>query len=104
MGKTAYRLDLQGRFSGVHPVFHVSLLRRHTPGGASAEPPAPIEVDGTDEFEVEALLKHRGQGRRRQYLVHWAGYGVANDEWVDERDLEHAGRLLQEYKRQHGLD
>ena len=27
IGKTAYRLDLKGRFKGIHNVFHVSSLR-----------------------------------------------------------------------------
>ena len=33
IGKTAYRLDLRGRFKDVHNVFHVSQLKKHIPGG-----------------------------------------------------------------------
>ena len=46
VGKTAYKLDLQGRFTGVHNVFHVSQLKPHLPGGTSEEPPPPVEVEG----------------------------------------------------------
>ena len=56
IGKTAYRLDLRGRFKDVHNVFHVSQLRKHIPGGSSANPPEPNQVEGGDHFEVEALL------------------------------------------------
>ena len=42
VGNTAYRLDLRGRFKDVHDIFHVSQLRRHTPGGSSANQLEPI--------------------------------------------------------------
>ena len=51
IGKVAYRLDLKGRFTRVHPVFHVSLLHRFIAGGDGTpliiEPPEPIEVKDT---------------------------------------------------------
>ena len=56
IGKTAYRLDLRGRFKDVHNVFHVSQLRKHIHGGSSANPPEPIQVEGEEHFKVEALL------------------------------------------------
>ena len=46
VGKTAYKLDLQGCFTGVRNVFHVSQLKPHLPGGTSEEPPPPVEVEG----------------------------------------------------------
>ena len=62
IGKTAYRLDLRGRFKDVHNVFHVSQLKKHIPGGSSANPPEPIQVEGEEHFKVEALLQHRSRG------------------------------------------
>ena len=62
IGKTAYRLDLRGRFKGVHNVFHVSQLKRHIPGGSSTSPTEPIQVEGEEHFEVEVLLQHRSRG------------------------------------------
>ena len=47
IGEVAYHLDLKGWFTRVHPVFHVSLLRRFVAGGDGIEPPEPIEVKGT---------------------------------------------------------
>ena len=60
--KTAYRLDLRGRFKDVHNVFHVSQLRKHIPGGSSANPPEPIQVEGEKHLEVEALLQCKSIG------------------------------------------
>ena len=62
IGKTAYRLDLRQRFKDVHNVFHVSQLRKHIPGGSFANTPEPIQVEGEEHFEVEALLQHRSGG------------------------------------------
>ena len=56
IGKTAYRLDLKGRFKDVHNVFHVSQLKKHIPKGSSVNPPEPIQVEGEKNLEVEALL------------------------------------------------
>ena len=63
IGKTAYRLDLRGRFNDVHNVFHVSQLKRHIPGGSSTSPLEPIQVESEEDLEVEALLKHRSRGK-----------------------------------------
>ena len=56
IGKIAYRLDLRGRFKDVHNIFHVSQLKKHIPGGSSANPPEQIQVDSEECFEVKALL------------------------------------------------
>ena len=63
--KTAYRLDLKGRCKGVHNVFHMSQLKRHIPGGSFTSPPKPIQVEGEEHFEVEALLQYRSRGNSR---------------------------------------
>ena len=62
IGKTDYRLDLRGRFKDVHNIFHTSQLRKYIPGGSSANPPEPIQIEGEEYFEVEALVQHRSRG------------------------------------------
>ena len=47
IGEVTYHLDLKLWFTHVHPVFHMSLLRRFVAGGKGAEPPEPIEVKDT---------------------------------------------------------
>ena len=47
IGEVAYRLDLKGQFTCIHPVFHVSLLRRFVAGGDGIKPLEPIEVEDT---------------------------------------------------------
>ena len=62
IGKTAYILDLRGRFKDIHNVFHMSQLKKHLPGGSSINPPELIQVEGEEHFKVKALLQHRSRG------------------------------------------
>ena len=62
IGKTADRLDLRGRFKDIQNVFHISQLKKLIPRGSSANPTEPIQVEGEEHFEVEALLQHRSRG------------------------------------------
>ena len=62
IGKTAYRLDLRGRFKDVHNVLYVSQLKKHIPRGSSANPPEKIQIEGEEHFKVEGLLQHRNRG------------------------------------------
>ena len=60
IGETAYRLDLSLRaaLSGVHNVFHVSLLCNWHNNGVHADMP-PIEIDGEAEYKVGKIKGHR---------------------------------------------
>ena len=63
-----YGLDLTPDWS-VHPVFHVSNLKkfhwsRELKRADQEEPPPLIAVDGHEEYEVEAILRHKGKGAR----------------------------------------
>ena len=51
VGTVAYRLDLLPSMSGVHEVFHVSMLRRYTPDPAHVVDWGEIEVDTDRTFE-----------------------------------------------------
>ena len=51
VGTVAYHLALLPRMSGVHEVFHVSMLQRYTPNPAHAVDWGEIEVDTDGTFE-----------------------------------------------------
>ena len=97
---TAYRLKLPVSWK-IHDVFHVSHLipaRKDTILGRRIEPPAPVEIEGEAEYEIERVLaKKRGAGGVTYYLVHWKGYGEEEDSWVPEYDFTRAQEVLAEF-------
>ena len=55
VGTIAYRLAIPPNMSGVHEVFHVSMLRKHTPDPAHVVDWGQIDVDTDGTFEEEPL-------------------------------------------------
>ena len=51
IGTVAYRLALSPSMTGVHEVFHVSMLRKYTPDPAHVVDWGEIEVDTNGTFE-----------------------------------------------------
>ena len=62
IGEMAYRLDLaaskQQALRGLHGAFHVNLLRRYRSNGLDHEA-LPLEINGKEHYEVQAIRKHR---------------------------------------------
>ena len=79
IGTVAYRLVLSPRMSGVHEVFHVSMLRKYTPDPAHVVDWGRIEVntDGTFEEGPVCILDSSDQVLRRKTVklvrVLWSG-------------------------------
>jgi hypothetical protein len=97
-----YQLTLPGTWK-IHDVFHVDLLTPYIETefhGPNYTRPPPDLVQGTEEYEVEAILDSRrhGRGRKVQYLVKWKGYPNSDNEWVDWKDM-HADEALEEFKQ-----
>jgi hypothetical protein len=66
--------------------------------------PPPDLVQGEAEYEVEAVINHRHQGRNRalQYLLKWKGYLDADNTW-EPADQVHAPLLINQYHKRHPL-
>ena len=95
----AFRLNLPPGWQ-IHPTFHASNLKayiQHPEFEREVEPPPPELVDGNLEYEVEAILRHRGKGARRQYLVSWKGYDLSEATWEPESHLTNAPDVLADY-------
>jgi hypothetical protein len=79
--------------TGVHPVFHVELVR---PAASDPFPsqivddshPPPILIDGELEYEVEEIIdvrrKRIGRGYRDEALVKWTGWAEQTWQRLDE--------------------
>ena len=90
VGTIAYRLALPPNMSGVHEVFHVSMLRRYTPDPAHVVDWGEIEVDtdGTFEEGPVRIVDIRDQVLRRKTVrlvrVLWRHQGVEKSTWEGE--------------------
>ena len=82
VGIVAYQLALPPSVSGVHEVFHVSMLRRYTPDPAHVVDWGEIEVDTDRTFEEGpvCIMDSRDQVLRRKTVrlvrVLWQHRGV----------------------------
>ena len=87
VGNVAYLLALSPSMSGVHEVFHVSMLRRYTPDPAHVVDLGEIEIDTDETFEERpvCILDSRDQVLRRKIVrlvrVLWRHYGVEESMW-----------------------
>ena len=90
VGTVAYLLDLPSSMSGVHEVFHVSMIRRYTPDPAHVVDWREIEVDtdGTFEEGPVCILDSRDQVLRHKTMrlvrVLWQHRGVEESTWEHE--------------------
>lgn len=61
LGRLTYKLDIPDTWK-IHPVFHATLLvpyRETDEHGTNKLRPPPETIDEQEEYEVEAILKHR---------------------------------------------
>ncbi|KAI5115205.1 hypothetical protein M0805_004493 [Coniferiporia weirii] len=90
----------------IHPVFHASLLSAYTETDIHGPPftqPPPDQIEGHQEFEIEAIISHKGNGNRRHFLVKWTGYPSSENQWLPETALSHAKTALKKYKTHKNL-
>jgi hypothetical protein len=95
----AFRLKLPTGMRFLHPVFHILLLEPHNanniPNRTQPQPP-PVEIDGTSEFQVSAILDSRLVRKKVQYLVQWEGYkNIAEaTSWEPPNNVQNASELV----------
>lgn len=92
IGQVAYKLDLP-LSSKIHPVFHVSVLRKCI--GKPEHQVTPIDlIDQSSSLNLlpEEILQHRtitkGQHQLSQCLVKWVGLPVSDATWEDTSLLQ----------------
>ena len=101
----SYQLKLPASWK-IHPVFHASLLSPYKENdihGLNFPAPPPDLIDNEEEYEIERILKHRGNKKNRSYLIQWKGYSAEEDTWIRESELSHAAEILFAYKKRASL-
>ena len=89
VGEGAYKLQLPKHMK-LNPVFNVALLTKANPDpikGRVPTEPAPIIVDGEEEYVIKKFLDSNWLGKHFQYKVTYDRYGKEHDEWLFRDDL-----------------
>lgn len=80
IGKAAYKLELPVD-SKIHPVFHISLLKKHLGPTTSSNTKLP-KIEGAESVVVpKAILDSRRAGHNMEFLIHWQRYSLADATW-----------------------
>ena len=106
VSRLAYKLQLPTRWK-IHNTFHAHYLSPYTEteeyGQMFPENP-PDLVGGEEEYELEAILKHKGNTKpRRRFFVLWKGWPTSENSWMTTEELANAPEMLQEYLTKKGL-
>src|SRR5882724_9154646 len=62
--------------------------------------PPPVIKDGVEEYEVEQISDSWLFRGKLEYLVHWKGYRVEEDEWRPVEDVKGSRQLVAEFHHQ----
>ena len=100
MYTVAYRLSLPPNMSGVHEVFHVSMLQIYTPDLAHVVDCGQIEIDTDETFEegLVCIVNSRDRVLRRKTVrlvrVLWRHCGVEELTWEREDTMRATNPFL----------
>ena len=94
MGKVAYRLALPPSLSGVHNVFHVSMLRKYIPDPSHVVEYEPLKLrdDLTYEEQPVKIVDKKEQELKRRTIhyvkVQWRNQSVREATWELEDEMK----------------
>ena len=96
-GKAAYKLELPLNMK-IHLIFHVNLLKpHHRNKQKSITNGEIIELVDNKEYEVESILDYCIRYNKLNYLVKWKEWSDKYNEWLPEKALNRAQKLLQSF-------
>ena len=85
----------------IHPVVNVSRIVHYKEQvkGQKKEEGKPIEVEGTEEWEVEKILNKKKARGVEKYLIRWKGFTAEGDTWERRENLKNAEELIEEFEK-----
>jgi len=98
ISSNAVKLELPSTVR-IHPVVNISRVRRYE--GQRKEQPAPVIIEGEEEWEVERILNKRKVRGKDKYLVRWKGYTAESDTWEGRKNLENAKEAIKEFEKEY---
>ena len=96
IGMVAYRLALPPNMSQVHPVFHISMLRKYISDPSHMLQPQSVDLNGDLTFEEEpvAIVDYQVRQLRSKVIpmvkVLWRSNSVEEHTWETEAEMRAA--------------
>jgi len=105
ISSNAVKLELPSTVK-IHPVVNVSRVRQYVGQveGQRKEQPAPVIIEGEEEWEVERILNKRKVRGKDKYLVRWKGFTAELDTWEERENLENAKEAIEEFEKEYRRD
>jgi len=90
----------------IHPVVNVSRIRRYVGQveGQKKEQPAPVIIEGEEEWEVERILNKQRVRGKDKYLVCWKGFMAESDTWEGRENLKNAQEAIKKFEKEYQRD
>ena len=87
----------------IHPVVNVSRVRQYIGQveGQKRERPAPVIIEGEEEWEVERILNKRRIRGKDKYLVCWKGFTAESDTWEGRENLKNTKEAIKEFEKEY---
>jgi hypothetical protein len=103
VGAVAYKLALPKKMSRLHPVFHVSKLKRvHETDAFDREqntrPTPAMMIDGDEAWYIEEIVGKKLKGKVVHYQVKWEGYDTWENSWEPVTHLKQAKDAINDYE------
>lgn len=77
-------------------------IKQYQAGMGQQQSSTKLNNESSQEYEVEAILKHKDTTNGRQFLIRWKGYDSSEDTWEGENNLK-CPTVLNKYLRSSGL-
>ena len=90
----------------IHPVVNVSRIWHYVGQveGQKKEQPAPVIIEGEEEWKVEKILNKQWIKGKDRYLVCWKGFTVESDTWEGRENLENTKEAIKEFEKEYRWD
>jgi len=102
ISSNAVKLELPSTVR-IHLVVNVSRIRRYVGQvkGQKKKQPAPVIIEGEEEWEVEHILNKRKVRGKERYLVCWKGFTVESNTWEGRENLKNVQEAIEEFEREY---
>jgi len=87
----------------IHPVVNVSRIRRYVGQveGQKRKQPAPVIIEGEEEWEVKRILNKQRVRGKDKYLVCWKGFTAESDTWEGRENLKNTKEAIKQFKKEY---